>query len=89
MLGVDDDEHAVRREGALERGGDVLAEALLQLRPGGDRLDDAGDAAEAGQALGGQVGDVRDAREGQQVVLAHGAQGDVAQQHDLAALTRV
>src|SRR3954466_8145700 len=47
-------EHAASAEALLDGGGDLLGEPLLQLRAGGERLDGARDAAEAGDAVRGE-----------------------------------
>ena len=54
----------------------------------GERVDDARQPAEADDAVVGHVGDVRDADERQQVVLADRAELDVAQQHDARPVAR-
>lgn len=83
---IKNDKHALRIEPMLERVGDLLGEALLQLRARRQRLDDPRKATKADYSCRRHVGEVRGADEGQQMVLADGAELDVAQEHELAAL---
>ncbi len=57
--------------------GDLRGEALLHLQAAGEDIDEARDLGEADDLAVGDVGDVRLAEEGQQVVLAEGEEFDV------------
>ncbi len=84
--GVEHDEHARGVEPLGHGRRDLLAEPLLQLRARGHGVEDAGQGAEADELLPRCVRQVRDPDEGQQVVLAHRAEPDLADDHELAAL---
>jgi hypothetical protein len=86
---IDDNEHAVGCERSIECGGNIFTESLLQLRPRSDHVEKPGNGAKAHQVFGGQVGDVGNTGEGQQVVLADRPQLKVAQQNHFATLASV
>ena len=69
MLGVEHDADALRREVIGPPAGDLGGQALLDLQAAGEQVDDAGELRQPQDALAGQVADVRDAVERQQVVL--------------------
>ena len=77
VLGLEHDPHALGREVLLQPAGDLLGEPLLHLQPAGEQLDDARQLGQPEDPVARQVGDVRDADEGQQVVLAQRREGDV------------
>ena len=62
---------------------DLHRQALLQLQVAREQLDDAGELRQADDPLARQVGDVRDAVEGQQVVHAQRVKRDVAHDDEL------
>ena len=70
--------------------GDLDGELLLHLGPAAVALDEAGDLREAGDpaVVAGDVGDVRLPAEGDEVVLAHALQRDVAH-HDHLVVARL
>jgi len=88
VRGVEHDEHSQGVEALGEGVRELLAEAFLQLGPGGDGVDHPGNGAEPHDRVPGDVGQVGDAGEGEQVVLADGAEIDVPDHDDLAELTR-
>ncbi len=51
MGGIEHHEHAGGFERGLDRVGELLAEPFLQLRAGGDRLERAGQIAQARDAI--------------------------------------
>ena len=53
----------------MQPAGDLRGESLLNLEIAGEQLDDADQLGQPQDALGGDVADVGDAVEGQQVVL--------------------
>ena len=84
-------DHARGADGAQlvhQRVGDLRCQPLLHLRPAGEAFDEAGELAQSDDLAVGEVGDVRTAGEGEQVVLAEGVKLDVAQQHDLVVAFR-
>ncbi len=84
MRRFEHDEDATRCESLVEDVGDLFAQTLLHLRAGRDRVDDLRQGTEPDDAFVGEVGDVRRAEERQQMVLAHGTEGDVADEHGVA-----
>ena len=83
VLGLDDHADTARREVGLQPVGDLLGQPLLDLRAAGEQLDDPGELRQPEDPLAGQVADVRDADERQQVVLADRLHRDVAGEHQL------
>ena len=71
VLGLDDDTDAARRDLLLEPVGDLLGQPFLHLGAAGEQLDHPGQLGQAEDPLPGQVADMGDADERQQVVLAH------------------
>ena len=82
MLGLDDDPDAPRREPLVEPVGDLLSQALLHLQAARERFDDTRQFGQAEDALTGQVPDVGDTVERQEVVLAERLKGDVPGEHE-------
>ena len=76
VLGLDHDADALRLELALEPARDLRGQPLLDLQRAGEELDHAGELRQADDPLAGQVADVRDADERQQVVLAERVERD-------------
>ena len=78
------------RELGLEPAGDLRREALLHLQEAGEVLHHAGQLGQPDDAVAGQVADVRDARERQEVVLAERVERDPARHDELvvAAVVR-
>ena len=71
--------HHAHARGAKTGGqalGDLLGQPLLDLRPGGEVLDQTGQLGQPDDALARQVADVGEAGERQQVMLADGAERD-------------
>ena len=68
-----------------QRFGDVTRHPFLVSEAVADRIDQARNAAKAVQLAAGQVGDVRDAAEGHQMVRAHAMHGNAADHHHVAA----
>ena len=62
----------------LEQLGDLLAEPLLDLKVTGEEPNDSRELGEPQDAGSGEVADVRDTGEGEQVVLAERVKRDVA-----------
>ena len=73
VLGLKQHADAPRAQALGQAVGDLFGQPLLDLRPGREVLDQAGQLGQAEDALAGQVADVRDTGERQQVVLADGA----------------
>ena len=65
---------------------DLVGQALLQLQPPREDVDEARDLAEADHLAVRDVGDVALAEERQQVMLAHAVEVDVAHDHHLAII---
>ena len=80
---VDHHPDAARGEVPLQVVGDLGGQPLLSLRAVGVEVHDAGQLGQAEDPVGGQVADVRDARERQHVVLAQRPERDVVDQHQL------
>ena len=83
MHGVEHHEDAAGSQAGLQRLGDLLGQALLHLRARGEGVDHGGQTAEADHPVARQVGQVGAADERQQVVLADGAEREVAHEHEL------
>ena len=83
VLGLEHHPDALGRELGLEPVGDLLGEPLLDLQAAGEQLDHPGQLGQAEDALAGQVADVGDPGERQQVVLAQRVERDVPGQHQL------
>ena len=83
MLGLDHHRHAVRLERFHDRLGDLAGQAFLNLGAAGVCLDHPRQLADADDPPLGEVADVGLAVEGEQVVLAHAVEGDVAQDDHL------
>ena len=83
VVGLDDDGDAQGMQGLLDAVADLDRQALLDLQAPGIGLDDARDLAQAGDLAVGNVGDVRLADEGQQVMLAGAEELDVLDEDHL------
>ena len=68
--------------------GDLLGLPLLNLRPGREMLHQPGQLGQPDDALAGQIADVRQAGERQQVMLADRAERDRPGQHQLVVAPR-
>ena len=77
MLGLEHHPDAERLEGLVDPVGDLAGHPLLHLQVAREQLDDARELRQPDEAVAGQVADVRDAAERQQVVLAQRAERDV------------
>ena len=90
VLRLHQDHHARRLQSGHQGVGDGGGETFLELQTGRSRahqphhLRQAGDLA----VLGGDVGHVDHPEEGDEVVLAHGMEVDVAHQHHLLMAVR-
>src|SRR3954447_10811065 len=69
VLGLEDDADALAAQLVVEPVRDLGGQALLHLQGAGEVLDDAGELGQPDDPLTGQVADVGDAHERQQVVL--------------------
>ena len=78
VLCLEHDADALRRELALQPVGDLRGQPLLDLQRSGEGLDHARELGQPDDPLARQVGDVGDADERQQVVLAQRVERDVA-----------
>ena len=83
-FGLDHDRHPAGCSASHERVGDLGGELFLDLQPAREDVDDARDLGEADHFAIGDVGDVRFADEGQQMMFAHRIKLDVFHHHDLA-----
>ena len=83
VRGFDDHGHALGLELGHEQVGDLRGEAFLDLRAMGELVDDAGEFGDSHDLAIGEVGDVGLPLEGHEVVLAHGVEGDVAEDDQL------
>jgi len=81
--GLDDDAAAIGLERVHEGVGDFAGEAFLDLGTTGVAFNEASELAETGNAPLGNVGDVGVTREGEQVMLAGGGEGDVTKDNHL------
>ena len=88
MLGLQDDDDALRVELFHQRVGDLARQALLHLRALREHLHQTRELRQAAHAPGGcgDVADVRLAEERHEVMLAHGVERDVAHEHHLVAM---
>jgi hypothetical protein len=77
VLRLDHHADAARTQVQVEPRRDLLGQALLDLRAVGEMLHHPGQLGQSEDAVAGQVADVRDADERQQVVLAHRPDRDV------------
>lgn len=82
MLGLQDDPDALGCDVELEPVGDLLGESLLDLEVPGEQLDDAGELGEPEDATVGDVADMGNAVERQEMVLAQRLERDVAGEDD-------
>ena len=78
VLRLEHDADAARRQMRLQPVGDLLRQALLHLQVAREQVDDPGQLRKADDPVAGQVADVRDAGERQQVVLAQRVERDRA-----------
>ena len=83
VLGLDDHSDTSRLELVLQVVGDAFGESFLGLGSAGVKGDQPGELRETEDALARQVPDVRDADEGQHVVLAERLQRQVLHQYEL------
>src|SRR5207249_1426066 len=83
VVRLDHHPHAAGIEHLHQRVRHLVGEALLDLEPACEHLDDAWNLREADQAAVGQVRDVRPPEERQQVVLAQRVDLDVADAHQV------
>src|SRR3954453_3173904 len=58
VLGLDHDADALRRELLVEPAGDLRRQALLDLKPAGEVIDDARELRQPDDAVAGEVADV-------------------------------
>ena len=77
VAGFDDYADALRGDFFLDGLGNLAGEALLYLQAAREHVNDAGDLAEAQDALVGKIGDVRFAEEWQEMVFAEAEKFDV------------
>jgi len=82
VSGLDYDDDAPGIELLGDEVGNLVGHAFLHLGPLGDFLDDAGEFAESGYLSAGEIADVGDSHEGEEVVLAHAVETDVADEDD-------
>jgi hypothetical protein len=83
VLGLQHHTHAGGAKTGSQALGDLLGQPLLDLGPGREMLNQPGQLGQPDDALAGQVADVREAGERQQVMLADGAERDGTGQHQL------
>src|SRR6478735_11051145 len=83
VLGLDHDADAARLERFADPPRDLRREALLDLQAARVQVDDAAELRQPDDALAGQIADVRDAVERQEVVLAERVEADVAGDDEL------
>ena len=85
MLALDHDDHAARPQVLDQRVRHLRGETLLHLRAAGIDVDEARELGQPGDppVLAGDVADVRDAVERDEVVLAGRVDLDVAHEHEL------
>ena len=88
MFGLDDHADAARMQVVVEPVGDLLGEAFLHLGAVGEEFHHAGEFGQSENAVAGQVSDVRDADERQQVMLADRPDRDGARQDELVVRPR-
>jgi len=78
VLRLEDDGDAFRLEHLHERVSDLLRQVFLRLQAARIDIDDARDLREADDVLAGEVGDVRTAEEGEEMMLAEAVELDVS-----------
>ena len=83
VLGLEDDPHALGPQLVLQARRDLRREALLQLKAAGEEVDHACELREPQDALRGEVGDVGDAVERQDVVHAQRLERDLTHDDEL------
>jgi hypothetical protein len=76
VLGVQHHADPLGFQFTIQPVGDLLGEPFLHLRSGREVLDHSGELGQPEDAVVGQVADVGDAGERQQVMLAEGSQRD-------------
>lgn len=86
VAGFDDDADALGFEGVHQRPGDLVRQAFLHLEAAGEDVGQPGELADADNPSAGDVADVADAEERQQVVFAHGIDFDVANDHHVVGV---
>ena len=80
--------HAERRDLLADRVGNLVRQALLNLQPAAEHVDEPRDLAEPDHLAARNVGDVALAEERQQMVLAQAVEVDVLDDHHLAIIDR-
>jgi len=70
-------------EGVLDGIGHLVRQPLLDLQAAGAGFEGSGQLAQSHDATLGRVANVRDPAERQKMVLAHGGEGDITQDHRL------
>src|SRR5215213_2628197 len=83
VLGLEHDADTLRRELALQPAGDLRGQPLLDLQRAGEVIDHPSELRQPDDPLAGDVADMGDAAERQQVVLAQGVERDVARYDEL------
>jgi hypothetical protein len=83
VLGDQDHPDAPGLQAVVQPVGDLLGEALLNLRPAGEQLHQPGELGQPQDPLAGQVGHVSTPRERQEMVLAHRPEADLPLDHQL------
>jgi hypothetical protein len=83
MGGVDHHGDASRREGRVDRVGDLDRHPLLDLKASGIDVDDAGELGDSDHSVARQVGDMRRPDDRGQVMLAVRHERDIAKEHHL------
>ena len=86
MLGADYDRNAVRPQRAVYGVRKRVGQPLLHLRAARQDVQGARQLGHARYAPGGNVADVRAAKEWQQVMFAERMKCDIAQQHGFAVV---
>jgi hypothetical protein len=81
--GFEDDGGADRAKFFHQGVGDLGGQSLLHLGAAGVAIDEAGELAEADDFAIGEIGHVRPASEGEQVVFAEGVEFNIAEKDDL------
>ncbi len=79
MGGLDNDRDPLGLQLIHEQRSDLLGQTFLNLRPGGEGIHDAGEFGDADDDAVRQIGDVRLALEGHEVVLTERVESDVAE----------
>src|SRR5579862_4587913 len=88
MLGFHNDAGADWVENFAEHVHDLARQAFLDLGAAAEALDEASYLAEANPTASREITEVGHAGEGQQVVLAHGIEGDVTDDDHLLVFFR-